>query len=290
LVFGRQNGDGRSLKSFAEDASEDGLQGMLSKESDDLMLSQDKSSLKSMSGLMEGTGRAAFSDKQMRKGLTETTNAKSLEHINRMTTNTNDRGHAIIEGMSGAQVAKIKSDTVKAYEGANGAGSLRASVNETAIKDLENPQNAQLVAAMSGETRAALNLRQDDSSINVPHGGGGAPAPSNTPTPEIKFEQNFVDPSTGASVTANTSGADVMRQIGAARPAQEGEVNGSKQYWENAVGSLSNEQLQTVIQQNAKINTGAVKDAHYDQLAKFARKHLTDRGLIQRPPSPPPAS
>ncbi|MDR2063528.1 MAG: type IV secretion system protein [Candidatus Nomurabacteria bacterium] len=193
--------------------------------------------------------------------------------------------------ITGDKLSSVSSDLINAYDKTHGAGAFAEDLSQSAIQNLGG--NIQAYSKANDEVQKIVTARyqqptgsggSSSSEVKIEHGNDGTAPPT---TPTINLQRDLVDARTGARVTADVSGQEVMQQISTARPAQGGEVNGSKQYWENAVGSLSNEQLQQIIQQNAKINAGGtVADAHYDQLAGFARKHLNDRGMTHRPPTP----
>ena len=121
-------------------------------------------------------------------------------------------------------------------------------------------------------------------------GGGSADADNAPPPitePAINFQtttdSSYTDTATGARVedirTVDLSGQEVLSQITRDYTPTTGEVDGSKQYYQNAVDRLSTEQLGQIIQHDNRVNAGGkVTDQHYSQLRSFAQKSLAGRG------------
>ncbi|MCL1839989.1 type IV secretion system protein [Candidatus Saccharibacteria bacterium] len=200
-----KSGNNMSLASYANDVNPDTgktlMRQDLEKENDDLIATQDKTSLEAINSLMprgaDGkasyeSGQMPFSEKQMRNAVSGIGKEASLNQFNQMLTGMHDKGQSVIESMNAAQVAKLSADTMNSI----GEQNLKSWVSPEAIAGLKDAQNASIVAAMSPKVRDALL------------GPGGAPAVQQTTTiqsegPTLNVQQPPTPPPAAPPAQAN---------------------------------------------------------------------------------------
>lgn len=131
-----------------------GMQKDLAKESDDLITTQDKTSLEAINSLTGNNASLAFSNKQMAYAANNISKQNNLNEFNKMLAGSTDGGKSIISNMNAAQLAKLKSDTVATL---SRNPDFENWMNIGALQDLfANPQNASLVANMNPQVKQKL--------------------------------------------------------------------------------------------------------------------------------------
>lgn len=136
----------------------------LAKEGDDLVSTQDKTSLESINKYTGNDGSLAFSDKQMLNAMGSIDKASSLTQYNDMIGGMEESAiHSMLSSMNAAQLAKMKGstmDVITARLGDNLPNILnRAAVGRgDLIPQLQKSENASMVAGMNNDVRSQLGL------------------------------------------------------------------------------------------------------------------------------------